>query len=242
MDWCNTLQCMGRILLYDFKSQKKNLTGMFLIAIPAAIIGFAFQSMYVCIALILTAIIVIIYINTFFEYENSKKNMKKIKYRDDDGNRIVLKDNDADRNNDALQTVMMKKNEVRAKYVEILILVFAMYAVMYIAFTLDAFDNGSFRDPTYSIVENLEQISLYPMVMMFITSITTPLLFKIKISKAVFIGLAVSTIILLYGIFLLNLFFKFVEMEHLMVILPYPIIAICFISYFISMKLVIRKR
>ena len=216
---------MGRKLINDFISQKKNLTGMFLVAIPAAIIGFAFQAIYICLALILTATTIIVYLNTFFDYGNGPNDTQKSDLAKED----------------VLIQIMVKKNEVRTKYVEILILVFVMYVVMYIAYTADALDSSSFDDPEFSIFENLGKITLYPMTIMLVTSIFTPFLFRIKISKTLFMSLAIVSMVILYGIFLLDHFFSFAEKENVMMILPYPVIATCIISYFVAMKIVIRK-
>lgn len=210
---------MGRLLLDDFLKQKNNLTAIILIAILSAAVGFAFQMIYACVGLILTAGISIIYFNSFFSLKEPTP-LDEDKY---------IK-------------VLQRKLQVRTKFVEIIVLSVITYIIMYAANVADAFDRKLFHNPNFSIMDNLEQITVYPLTFMLIASVITPLLFKLKINKAGFVSLAILSILFPYGVFLLNFFFHFTEKKILMSIIPPAVICLAFISYIFSLIVVIRKK
>ena len=211
---------MGAILLRDFGKQKKNLTAILLVAIPAAAVGYGFQSIYSCLGFVFTAGLSIIYLNSFFDF------LLSIKSNHDD---------------DKITKLLKEKVEVRTKYVEILILTFSTYIISYLAYIAHAFDKKMFSEPDFVILEQLEQIMLFPILLLFLLSIFTPLLVKLKIGKAGFISLAVISILATYGVLLLDHFTSFTLNKSIMMPLSFSVLGFALISYFISMSITIRK-
>ncbi len=218
---------MGRLLIDDFNSQKKNILWILLIAILGAVVGFAFQAIYYCSAILLTAGACLIYFSCFYEYQISEAKLAKTRSSED---------------NDRFIRISRKKMHVRTKYVEIIFLAVTLYILLSVAFVLDAFDRNLFIDPEFSIMTRLEQIALYPLELVLLTSMITPMLFKKRISKAFFISLALLSIILSYGLFLLDFLTNFTEIKQLMIVLPFPVLGTAVISYFVAISTVIRGK
>ena len=218
---------MGRILIDDFKSQKKFITWILMITIIGAVIGFAFGALYYCTGILLTSGACIIYFGCFFNYQLAVSNFERKSIAED---------------YDRIEKISWKKMQVRTKYVEILFVSVTLYILMSIAFIVDAYDHYLFLDPEYNIIENLEQIAVFPLLFILMASLLSPILFKKKISKAFFISLAVISIVVSYGIFLLDFFTGFTVNKELMVILPFPVIGIMIVSYFVAMITAIRGK
>lgn len=214
---------MGRLLLKDFENQKKYILGILLLAIPAAAVGFAFRMIYDCVGIILTAGMIIIYFNCFFEFHKT----------------YILTRNDEE---ERLLKILREKMKVRTKYVEILLLAAISYVIMSIAFVIDGYDTGLFGQADYLLNDSIEKIAFYPLIFMVTTAFFSPFLTAKKTGRGLFIVLAVFSILIPYGIFLLNFFISFVDMIQVMIPVLIIVPAVTLISYFISMTIVIRKR
>lgn len=215
---------MGKILLNDFTNQRKYLVWLFLIAVPVTAVGYAFQEIYHCLGLILTAGSGIIFFNSFFDYPAYTQ-----KNRQDNSN------------NDSLTYILRERTYVKTKYVEIITLAIVLYVLMYIAFLLDALDTGMFNDSTFLVLEHIEKIMFYPLILIFITSIPSVFLFKYEISKTGFVSLALISIIVPYGFFIMEYFFHFLEKQWTMTIVPPVILGFAFICYIISLVVISKK-
>lgn len=212
---------MGRILLKDFENQKNYIIGILLLAVPSAAVGFAFRMIYDCVGIILTAGMIIIYINCFFEFHKVESNT---------GNR-----------DDRLVKTLQQKMKVRTKYVEIILLSAISYIVMSVALIIHGFDTGLFNQHDYFLNYGIEKASFYPLVFMTYTAMITPLLILKKAGKTFFIIITVFSILIPYGIFLLDFFTGFTQIKQIMVSLLIIVPGITIISYFIAMRLVLKK-
>lgn len=213
---------MVRILLDDFVAQRKNIIGMILVIIPAIIIGYAFQSIYYCVGIVLTSGLTIIAFNTFFDY---KKYLISI---DPDEEKSVL--------------ISRRKLYVRAKYIEMIVVSIIIYIAMYLSFVLDLVDKGMHRNPYFSFGHNMGQAVLFPILFIFGASVIFPVLFSIKISKAFFISLAVFSILLSSAVVVADIFIDIWSMEILTIALPIGALVLFVVSYFASLAIAINKR
>jgi uncharacterized membrane protein len=211
---------MRTYFVNDFNKQRKSITLLLMLTAVGTIVGYAFQSIYYCVGILLTAGIYIIFFLSFSEYLNIEKN----------------------KDEDRIAKISRRKLYVHIKYLEIIILATPLYLLMSVAYVLDAFDRNLFANPEFRLIENMGQISLYPLVFILLSSLTAPMLLNIKINKIGLISLAFISIAMPYAIFLLDFFISFTDMKMVMTVIPFPILGIAIIFYFIAMKLAIRGR
>ena len=213
---------MGKILLKDFSDQKRNIIGILMIAVIGAAIGFAFQMIYICVGIILTAGFSIVYMNCFFEYHT----VDAVTEKQDD---------------ERIMKVLREKLKVRTKYVEIILIAVFLYILMTIAFFVNAFDTGVFNNPDFTFLDSLEQIAISPVLFIFATIVLTPFLVTIKPNKVLFVIFALFSISVPFGIYVLDLFFEITEMQRFIISMPLTVIGLALISYFISLRIVMRR-
>jgi len=223
---------MGKLLIDDFKSQKQNIIWILLIAILGVVIGFAFHAIYHCAGILLSVGACIIYFNSFsdnriYDVCSTGHGDKKEDLNDDD---------------DRVLRLLRKKLRVRTKFVEIILISIPVYILTSVAFIVNAYDNNLFFNPEFSITGNMEQMMLYPMTMVFLTSLVTPVIFKKRMSPIRFICLAVISILVPYGVYILDFLTGFTANKVLMIILPFPVIGLVFICYFVTMASVLKDK
>jgi hypothetical protein len=186
------------------------------------VVGFAFHMIYYCAGILLTAGSCIIYFNCFFDRKSQS---------------LITPEND-----DPVYKMLMTKLFVRIKFFEILILAIFLYVLMYSAYIMNAFDNSLFMDPDFSITGNLSQVALLPSILIFLTSLITPVILKKKMSKAGFICLTLISIAIPCSVFILDMLTGFTDKKQLMTTIPFAVIGLAIIFYLISIAIVIRKK